>query len=392
MKKITLCLCLTLISASLFAQGTKITLSDQATVSLLTVDQYDALWAAFGHASLRIYDPVTGVDRAYDYGVFDFTSPTFYSDFTKGLLKYRVARSSFDQFLRRYEVQGRWVKEQVLNLDSAEVQAVFDYVEWNILPENRYYMYHYFYNNCATLLIDIVQNELGDRVRFPADHLEKEYTLRGLVHDYTYMDPFAQFGIDLILGSNIDKAATPREVAFLPDYTAKAFANAELMKDGQWVPLAQPQVTVLNLPSLREREFSFIFTPARICWLVFVMALLITLRQRKMPLVGRIFDWLVFLILGLSGTLMAYMWFGTDHVDCANNYNLLWALPTHAILAFFLLKTSWTHKVRRYFRLVAIFSLLVVLLWWLWPQDMPNAAIPLVLTAVLRGGRAGFLS
>ena len=71
------------------AQDLPITLSSQAQVSLLTVDQWTKLSAAFGHSGLRVYDPVTSVDRAYDYGVFDRSS-TFYRDFTKGLLKYQV--------------------------------------------------------------------------------------------------------------------------------------------------------------------------------------------------------------------------------------------------------------------------------------------------------------
>ncbi|MEL6535412.1 MAG: DUF4105 domain-containing protein [Bacteroidota bacterium] len=377
---------------SLFAQGQAVTLSSQAKISLLTVDQWDQLWAAFGHSGIRVYDPLTGVDKAYDYGVFDFGSPTFYQDFTKGLLNYKVVAGSFRSFTRRYERQGRWVKEQILDLDSVDTQALFEFFENNAKPENAYYMYHYFYNNCATRLLDIFEEVLGDKIRFSNAHLSGEETLRSLVHDYTYMNPWAQFGIDLVLGANIDNEASPREVAFLPDYTKLALDNATYQSATGWKPIVLAETVPVDLPSLRDKTKVPALTPSLVLWLLLVVGLFLTLRHRKMPAVGRAFDVLVFFIFGIGGVLMTFMWFGTDHVDAKNNFNLLWAWPTHLVLAFFLAKPSWTAKVQRYFRIVAIFLVLVVLLWWAWPQDLPNAAIPLVLLGALRAARAGFVN
>ncbi|HAA14862.1 MAG TPA: hypothetical protein DCE41_25500 [Cytophagales bacterium] len=388
-----LVLSLTLLSIhSLFAQGQPIVLSNQAKISLLTVDQWDVMWAAFGHSGVRVFDPLTGVDKAYDYGVFDFSSPTFYQDFSKGLMNYMVVARNYRSFTRRYEQQGRWVHEQVFDLDSADTQALFDYFENNAKPENASYLYHYFYNNCATRVLDIFEEVLGDRIKFKSDHLTEEHTLRSLVHDYTYMAPFGKFGIDLVLGSNIDKPATPKEIAFLPDYTKLAFDNAEYQSATGWKPIVLAETIPVDLPSLREKTKNPVITPALILWLLFIVGLFLTLRHQKMPVVGRVFDTLIFFIFGAGGTLMLFMWFGTDHVDARNNFNLLWAWPTHLVLAFFLISTKWTAKVQRYFRVVAIFLVLVVLLWWAWPQDLPNAAIPLVLLGAIRAARAGFVN
>ncbi len=129
----------------------KIELSDQSQVSLLTMgpDQRE-VYSAFWHSAIRVYDPVHQFDSVYNYGVFDFNNPNFYTDFAKGFLNYRLAVSSYQRFHGYYVYNDRSIDEQVLNLDLLQRQAIFDFLEINKLPENRYYLYDYFFDNCAT--------------------------------------------------------------------------------------------------------------------------------------------------------------------------------------------------------------------------------------------------
>ena len=272
-------------------------------------------------------------------------------------------------------------------------EALYKYLENNVKPENSYYPYHYFYNNCATRLLGIFEEILGDRIEFSDEDLAGEArTIRSLLHDYTYMVPFAQFGLDLVLGSSIDKPASPREVAFLPDYTKLAMDKAQYRgADGIWKPIVLQEVRPVNMPSRRDRpRTQSLLTPAQLMWLLFASASLLTVHQQKAPRVAALFDFLVFFSLGSVGMVMAVMWWGTDHVDARNNYNLLWALPSHAIFAFFFLKKSWTAKGQWYFRIVAIVTASVVILWRVWPQDLPDPAVPFALAGALRAARAGF--
>jgi hypothetical protein len=98
-----------------------------------------------------------------------------------------------------------------------------------------------------------------------------------------------------------------------------------------------------------------------------------------------ILDFLLFFVLGLSGILLLFMWFGTDHKVCANNYNLLWALPTHTVMAFFV--HSHRRWVRSYFRVVFWVSVILLLCWFFLPQQMNNALLPLVLLIAYRSLR-----
>jgi hypothetical protein len=76
------------------------------------------------------------------------------------------------------------------------------------------------------------------------------------------------------------------------------------------------------------------------------------------------------------------MWFGTDHKVCANNYNLLWALPTHALMAFFIYQNR--PRVRGYFGVVFWLTLILAVAWFVLPQQMNSALLPVVLLIIYR--------
>ena len=125
-------------SKSLIAQ---VNLSAYSEISIVTAGPGAELYEAFGHSAIRIKDPVLQLDLIYNYGLFDFNSPNFYSNFTKGNLIYSLGRYKFEYFLRSYKRDKRWVKQQVLNLTQQEKQSFFLYLENNALPENASYYY-----------------------------------------------------------------------------------------------------------------------------------------------------------------------------------------------------------------------------------------------------------
>lgn len=93
-------------------------------------------------------------------------------------------------------------------------------------------------------------------------------------------------------------------------------------------------------------------------------------------------DGLLFFIVGLLGLLFIFMWVATDHSMTKNNYNLLWALPTHLIISFFAgSRKKWLTK---YFGFTALAGVLVLACWFFLPQQMNNALIPIVLLLTFR--------
>ena len=88
-------------------------------------------------------------------------------------------------------------------------------------------------------------------------------------------------------------------------------------------------------------------------------------------------DVFVFVLSGLAGCLMLFMWFGTDHELCGYNYNLIWALPTHAIFGWIIYRNS--SLSRSYFSITFVVTAGFLLLWLLIPQEINTALIPLLL-------------
>ena len=149
-------------------------LSEAAQISVLTCGAGQELYTAFGHSAFRVQDPIQEIDVVYNYGTFDFRAPNFYTNFARGRLIYTLSRQRFENFLYEYEYEKRWVKEQILDLDQQQKNALIVFLENNYLPENRDYRYDFLYDNCSTKLPDVLSQILGNQLNFQEDHQRKQ--------------------------------------------------------------------------------------------------------------------------------------------------------------------------------------------------------------------------
>jgi hypothetical protein len=195
------------IQVTVFAQH--ITLSPNAEVSVITVGPGTSLNDAFGHNAFRIKDQSLGLDLAYGYGEYDFDAPNFYLKFAQGKLNYLLSRIEFNRFYSFYVYQNRTMQEQVLNLSPSEKQKLFDYLQNNYKPENRRYLYDFFFDNCATKMRDVLEANIDSDITFNTPDGFEPKTFRKLIHEHVNRNSWGSLGIDLALGSIIDKQATP---------------------------------------------------------------------------------------------------------------------------------------------------------------------------------------
>src|SRR5690606_29408908 len=93
-------------------------------------------------------------------------------------------------------------------------------------------------------------------------------------------------------------------------------------------------------------------------------------------------DRCMFFLSGLLGVFLLFMWFGTDHQVCRWNFNLLWALPFNLIFSFYLHKNS--RRVKSYASLVILLNFILLIGWFVLPQQLPLAVIPLLSILVVR--------
>ena len=217
-----LCLLIVLRASSLNAQ-TQFNFSDSTRVSLLTCSPGNALYSTFGHSAVRVYDPLSGMDAVFNWGIFDFDTPNFYWKFMRGKLLYRMGGQRFIDFYAEYQYLQRSVVETPVLLPLDAKRKLLRTIETNYLPENQKYKYDFFFDNCATRIRDVVERAL------PITYADTNRTikpLRRLLDEYLVEMPWSDFGIDLILGLPADQMGTFRYEMFLPDYLGKNLKHA----------------------------------------------------------------------------------------------------------------------------------------------------------------------
>ncbi len=356
-------------------------LSSEAYISLLTCSPGKELYEAFGHSALRVFDPVNKIDFTYNYGTFDFDQPGFYSNYAKGRPVFMLSVSHTRYFINAYVLDNRSVFQDILNLTPEQNQKLFELLEENYEPENRNYRYDYIYDNCSTRLHDMLVKVLNGNVVFDSSHIHPSYSFRGLMDLYLKNQPWGDLAIDLALGSEIDAQAKPYRYMFLPDFLQSGFKNAKIRTGDSLLPLVKNSTVVFKAESEETRK-SF-FTPAVIFCFPFFLFLLKTFFDFRKQKISFAADVIFFFMVGLTGVLLAYISFFSDH-HAKGNYNLLWAMPAHLPFALLLpfKKMKW---VRFYFLAAAILAVGVLAGGFTFlPQQMHGAIIPLILTVAMR--------
>jgi len=342
-------------------------------ISLLTASPGDELYTTFGHSAIRIVDTLRTYDFVFNYGMFDFRTPNFYPKFIKGNLKYWLGRQKLNDFLWVYTRENRKVTERVMNLNDQQKSDIIDFLVYNIHPDNRVYLYDFFYDNCATRIRDLVKNELGDTFKY-AHILNREVTFRQLLDEYLITMPWADFGIDLILGLKADQQASFSNQMFLPDYLESNLSKG--MVNDQ--PLFQEETTLLPFQFKPNRKVGYI-TPLIAMSLLLILIALLTIFIKSKAL-QHTFDWLVFFILGMMGLVFAFMWLGTAHQACYQNLNMLWANP----LYLFLIPMALIKNYKWIWWVVLILIVILLFTFPVFPQQYHLAFIPIFLMIGVR--------
>lgn len=360
------------------------TLSNQAQVSLMTCDPGEDLYAAFGHSAIRVHDPIRGIDEVYNYGTFDFDTPGFYVKFMRGKLNYRIDKDPFRRFQYAYNVRNRAVVQQTLTLDSTARQKLYDMLETNYLPENRYYLYDFFFDNCSSRIRDIFVEVLGDSLVFESEFIEEQKTFRELLDENLQSKQWSDFGIDLGLGADVDQIAEPINYMFLPEYLEAAFDNAFVIKNGEKIPFVKQKTTIVDKPPISP-DYPFWKRPIFLFSVLFLLILAWSFYHP--PNLNKLYlDKFIFLVIGIVGLILFLLWAATDHSTTDNNFNILWANPIHLLTFVLLFYTSKIKRLYLYFLFFVVLNTSFLLLWKFLPQALHIAFIPIMLTIILRCG------
>lgn len=185
-------------------------------VQLLTMGPGPAVWERFGHNALVVIEHSSGVNRAYNFGVFDFNDADFIPRFVRGDMRYWMESDETLDMVGPYFQQGRDVWGQVLALSPEQARALFNALEVNALPHNKHYTYHYFLDNCSTRVRDAIDRATGGQLRpqlqaMPTGATYRKHALIGLAEA-----PLLAVGVDYALSARADRPLSAWEESFLP--------------------------------------------------------------------------------------------------------------------------------------------------------------------------------
>lgn len=354
--------------------------SSRLRISLLTCTPGDELYSIFGHSALRVIDSNSVTDIVYNYGTFNFDDEGFYIKFMRGKLLYFMSIERFDDFKFLYQSTNRGMTEQVLLLTGKEKKEIRHALAENYKEENRYYKYDFFFDNCTTRLRDMIAGHKYPPPYLPAV-MPAGTRFREAIHVYLNNGKqyWSKLGIDILLGARTDAVMLPGQQQFLPDNLMKALDKSE-------PAIVETSASLYNLEKISE-PLNW-FTP--MVFFSFLLAIFILLDLSKnvfFQMILKGLDGMLFFLTGLVGCILIFMWAGTDHSMTKDNYNLVWALPTHLGISFFI--KSKRRFVKRYFRFTAACIVLLLISWFFLPQQMNNALIPFVLLLMFRSARLG---
>jgi Domain of unknown function (DUF4105) len=355
-------------------------LSPNAEVSVLTVGPGESLNDAFGHNAFRIKDSQRGLDVVFGYGEYDFDAPNFYLKFAQGKLNYLISKNNFSNFYRFYIKYDRTIKEQRLNLSYEERQRLYDYLLNNFKPENRKYLYDFFYDNCATRIRDVTEIATKDNISFLTPNNFEPKTFRTLIHEHVGLNSWGSFGIDIALGSIIDREATPYEHMFLPKYIHGFFENATLTDTKNLVNKS----TTIYKQKKDKLKTSFFLSPLLVMGLLASLILYITYRDFKNKTRSKWLDTLLFILTGLIGVIVFLLWFATDHTATGYNYNMLWAFPLNLLMIGQIYKKDLKNWFKAYLKFLLLMLILMTLHWLIGVQIFSIALIPILIALIVR--------
>lgn len=343
-------------------------LPDSLSVGFVTCEPGPEIFELYGHEGVRVSGRVDGqnIDVVFNYGVFDFSSPGFVWRFVKGETDYMAVAQPTDLFLYPYRKRGSRVIERVMPLSQQEARQMYERLLDDVRPENSTYRYKYFTNNCATKPLAHLTAVTGERLKPRDDH--KPVTYRELLKQYNEGYPWYQFGIDLVLGYELDKPVTPRQMSFVPVELDRLYF------------FRMPQ-RVLNEGEgdCREPATPFLLSPLFVSLLLFLVALVMNFKRMR----SRVAETVWFALQGMAGVLVCGLAFFSEHEGTSPNLLCIWLNPLWLAIPV-LVWLPRCHKVcQGLMSADAVVTGLLLICWPLLPQSTDPAVFPLMGATVL---------
>lgn len=307
----------------------------KVTIGLVTSYPSDReVYTLWGHTALLVHTDSS--DVVYNYGVFEFSDDFIYK-FVSGQTDYCLDTDNPTSMVKEIAWKKTYGYLQELNLTDEQAEQVKRALEENLRPENRYYRYKFFSDNCATRPQRLLEKYVTG-IRYAPVNNQESY--REKVHLLCASSPWLRMGIDLCLGSGADEVIPDSMVTFLPVSLMQCVDSATIMADdGTIRPLVRFKLCLFAPKLTKDFDLSFLETPIPLCLALLVVALVAMLAavRKESAAPARVFGSIFFLMAGVLGLLIFYLVFFSTHECTSSNYNLLWLNPLHLVTSVLLM-------------------------------------------------------
>jgi len=304
------------------------------TVYLLTFGWGDVVWERFGHNAIWISDKARNTDVTYNWGMFDFNQPRFVWRFVTGDTRYWMEPIDYLPMIRYYRQQNRSILAQELNLTPAQRLKLQQFVQWNARPENKFYRYDYYRDNCSTRLRDALDHALGGQLQTATVSLSTTGTYRWHTQRLMTGDIPMYTGITFALGHPADKPISVWEEMFLPVRMANDFRQVSIRDStGTRIPLVKSEMPIFTAGRSPEPAEPPNYLPLFVAVGILYAALLLILVRsaeggsRAALFMATALATLWSAIAGLAGAALLFAWFFTKHYFWGRNENVLHLNP-----------------------------------------------------------------
>ena len=330
-----------ILAAVLLASGAAPASADEGadlTVYALTFGPGEHPFLKFGHNAVLV-QPKEGTGWVFNFGTFDFADPDLLPKFLRGRFSYWLSVGGAEATIEAYRAENRTILSQELDLTPAQKSALWNALRENARPENRAYLYDYFFDNCSTRVRDAIDRVVGGRIReagrAPAVLTLRAHALRSVAD---YLPEY--LGLYLGLARATDVPIDRWAESFLPDRLADLLRTARL-PDGAGAgekPLVRSEQVIFQSTRppkpARPPQWAGYFLVVGFAMGALLLVLGRAARRRTAVRVAfGVLTSLLGLIGGLLGLTLTSFWAFTNHRVAHANANILQLAPWLVVLS-----------------------------------------------------------